>query len=59
VEVLVARLRDAGLRNVTLRRYPAGHHALLCDLVRDEVTADIVRWLATLPSGEPAGSTPG
>jgi hypothetical protein len=29
------------------------------DLVRDEVTADIVRWLATLPSGEPAGSTPG
>jgi alpha-beta hydrolase superfamily lysophospholipase len=59
VQALVARLRAAGLRDVTLRLYPGGRHTLLCDLVRDEVTADIVRWLATIPSGEPAGSTPG
>jgi alpha-beta hydrolase superfamily lysophospholipase len=59
VQALVDRLRDAGLRSVTLRLYPGGRHALFHDLVRDEVTADLLRWLATIASHEPAGTEPG
>jgi alpha-beta hydrolase superfamily lysophospholipase len=59
VQALVDRLSDAALRNVTLRLYPGGRHALFHDLARNEVTADLVRWLAAIPSGEAAGSQPG
>jgi alpha-beta hydrolase superfamily lysophospholipase len=58
VQALVDRLSEAGLRHVTLKLYPGGRHALLNDLVRDEVIADLVRWLATIPLGEPASTAP-
>jgi alpha-beta hydrolase superfamily lysophospholipase len=58
VQALVDRLHDAGLRNVTLQLYPGGRHGLFFDLVRDEVTTDLVRWLATIPSDQPASTTP-
>jgi alpha-beta hydrolase superfamily lysophospholipase len=59
VQALVQRLHEAGLRHVALRLYPGGRHALLHDLVRDEVTADLVRWLALVSPGARASAEPG
>lgn len=46
---LEKRLRDAGL-DVTSRYYPDARHEVLNETNRDEVTADIVAWLARLAS---------
>jgi len=35
----------AGLTHVTLKLYPGGRHEMLNELNRDEVTADVIRWL--------------
>ncbi|MBM6401996.1 alpha/beta hydrolase [Phycicoccus sonneratiae] len=43
--------RDAGLTDVTCTLYPDARHELFNETNRDEVTADVVRWLdAHLPS---------
>ena len=44
---LVAKLRAAGLREVTERVYPEGRHEMLNDSKRDEVMEEIRVWLCT------------
>ncbi|HMM93541.1 alpha/beta hydrolase [Phycicoccus sp.] len=39
------QLRDAGVRDVTCTLYPDARHELFNETNRDEVTADVVRWL--------------
>ncbi|MBM6402799.1 alpha/beta hydrolase [Phycicoccus sp. CSK15P-2] len=42
--------REAGLTDVTLTLYPGARHEIFNETIRDEVTADLVRWLdAHLP----------
>jgi len=45
VELLGDRYREAGIRDVTVQLYPGARHEVLNETNRDEVTADIVRWL--------------
>ena len=45
VELLGDRYREAGVRDVTVQLYVGARHELLNETNRDEVTADIVRWL--------------
>lgn len=45
IRKLVAALRAAGLSKVTERLYPGGRHEMLNEINRDEVTADLLRWL--------------
>ncbi|MDT0138272.1 alpha/beta fold hydrolase [Acidovorax sp. PRC11] len=45
LQLLGQRYRDAGLRDVTVRLYPAGRHEIVNETNRDEVTADIVAWM--------------
>lgn len=47
VELLGQRYRDAGIADVTVTVYPGGRHEILNETNRDEVTADIIRWLTT------------
>jgi alpha-beta hydrolase superfamily lysophospholipase len=44
VRVLEKRLRDAGLA-VTAHYYPGARHEVLNEINRDEVHADVIRWL--------------
>lgn len=44
--LLAAAYREAGLADVTVRSYENGRHELLNDICRDEVTADLLGWLA-------------
>ena len=39
--------RDAGLAHVSLRLYPNARHELVNETNRDEVTADLIAWLAS------------
>ena len=49
VEAMVAKLRNAGIEQVSLRLYADGRHEMLNESNRDEVTADLLAWLnATL-----------
>src|SRR3954464_14461863 len=45
VDPLVARLRDAGLTDVTLAVYPGARHEVFNETNRDEVVADLLAWL--------------
>ena len=45
VSLVAQELRDAGVRDVTLRLYPGGRHEMFNELNRDEVCADLVAWL--------------
>lgn len=45
LQLLAQRYRDAGLKDVTIRLYPAGRHEIVNETNRDEVTADIVAWM--------------
>ena len=45
VDVLGQRYRDAGLVDVTVRRYDGARHELLNEINRDAVTSDVVAWL--------------
>jgi alpha-beta hydrolase superfamily lysophospholipase len=45
IRKLVTTLRSSGLSNVTERMYPGGRHEMLNEINRDEVTADVLRWL--------------
>jgi alpha-beta hydrolase superfamily lysophospholipase len=43
--VVAEQYRRAGITDVTLTLYPGGRHEMLNETNRDEVTADILRWL--------------
>ena len=45
VHGLVQRLREAGLTDVTLRVYEGARHEVFNETNRDEVVADLLRWL--------------
>jgi len=45
VQTLVDRYRAAGLTDVELRAYPGARHEVLNETNRDEVEADLLRWL--------------
>lgn len=45
LEVLLATLQQAGLRDVEHRFYEGGRHEMLNEINRDEVTADLGAWL--------------
>lgn len=45
VHALVDRYRTAGLTDIELRTYPEARHEVLNETNRDEVEADLLRWL--------------
>ncbi|MCF6744510.1 alpha/beta hydrolase [Blastococcus sp. KM273128] len=52
VEVLVDRLREAGVQDVTLRAYPGARHEVFNETNRDEVVRDLLAWLdRVVPAG--------
>ncbi len=42
---LVARYRDAGFTDMTVRLYPGGRHEMLNEINRGEVIADLLAWV--------------
>jgi alpha-beta hydrolase superfamily lysophospholipase len=46
VQVLAQRYRDAGVRDVTVRVYDVARHEIFNETNRDEVTPDVIGWLA-------------
>ncbi|MGY1722051.1 alpha/beta fold hydrolase [Blastococcus sp. SYSU DS0533] len=52
VQVLVDRLRGAGVQDVTLRAYPGARHEVFNETNRDEVVRDLLAWLdRVVPAG--------
>ncbi|MGY1827923.1 MULTISPECIES: alpha/beta fold hydrolase [unclassified Blastococcus] len=52
VQVLVHRLREAGVRDVTLQAYPGARHEVFNETNRDEVVRDLLTWLdRVVPAG--------
>ncbi|MCF6509598.1 alpha/beta hydrolase [Blastococcus sp. MG754426] len=52
VQVLVDRLREAGVQDVTLRAYPGARHEVFNETNRDEVVRDLLAWLdRVVPAG--------
>ncbi len=49
VRDLVSRYESLGIGPVTLQLYPGGRHEMLNETNRDEVEADLVAWLDSLP----------
>lgn len=45
VEQVAQEIRDAGVKDVTVRLYPEGRHEMFNELNRTEVWADLVGWL--------------
>lgn len=45
VKRVAQELRDAGVRDVTLRLYPGGRHEMFNETNRDEVYVDLIGWL--------------
>ncbi len=45
IERLLKRYREAGLANVTHKLYPDGRHEMFNEINRDDVVADLLRWL--------------
>lgn len=48
IEPMLDRYRAYGVQRLTVKFYPGARHELLNEINRDEVQADIVRWLDTL-----------
>ncbi len=46
LRVLEQRWRDAGVRRIDTRYYAEGRHEMLNEINRDEVTRDVIAWLA-------------
>ncbi|WP_260928809.1 alpha/beta fold hydrolase [Novosphingobium sp. 9] len=46
VRELTERYRAAGLRRVTLKLYPEGRHEMLNEINREDVTGDVLGWIA-------------
>ena len=51
VQLLGQRYRDAGIDDVTVLVYPGARHEILNETNRDDITADIVDWLAAHLAG--------
>jgi alpha-beta hydrolase superfamily lysophospholipase len=52
VQVLVDRLREAGVQEVTLQAYPGARHEVFNETNRDEVVRDLLAWLdRVVPAG--------
>lgn len=51
VELLGSRYREAGSSDVTVTIYDGARHEILNETNRDDVTADIVRWLTDRATG--------
>lgn len=45
VELVARELREAGVRDVTVRLYPGGRHEMFNEINREEVYADLIAWL--------------
>lgn len=45
VETVARQFRDAGVRDVTVRLYPAGRHEMFNEINRGEVFADLIAWM--------------
>lgn len=46
IERIAGNYRQCGLENITVRQYPGGRHEMFNEINRDEVTADLLEWLA-------------
>lgn len=51
IELLAQRYRDAGLVDVAVTLYPGARHEILNETNRDQVTSDIIGWLARHTAG--------
>lgn len=45
VQLLAQRYRDAGVSDLTVTVHPGARHEILNETNRDQITADVVRWL--------------
>jgi alpha-beta hydrolase superfamily lysophospholipase len=46
VELVGSRYCDAGIANVTVMLYPGARHEIFNETNREQVTADLLAWLA-------------
>ena len=46
IELVADRYRQAGVKDVTVALYPGARHEVFNETNRDEITADLVTWLA-------------
>ena len=46
IDRIAANYQQCGLENVTVKRYDGGRHEMFNETNRDEVTADLLEWLA-------------
>jgi alpha-beta hydrolase superfamily lysophospholipase len=46
IDQVADRYRAAGVTDVTVHRYPEARHEVFNETNRDEVTADVLAWLA-------------
>jgi alpha-beta hydrolase superfamily lysophospholipase len=51
VSVLIGRYRAAGVSNISYDFYPGGRHETLNEINRDEVRANLLRWVSEVLSG--------
>lgn len=52
VTTLIERYRAAGIGNISHDFYPGGRHEMLNEINRDEVRANLLRWISGVLSGE-------
>lgn len=45
IDLVAQRYRDAGVIDVTVKRYPGARHEVFNEINRDEITADLLGWL--------------
>jgi alpha-beta hydrolase superfamily lysophospholipase len=45
IELVADRYRQGGVHDVTVALYPGARHEVFNETNRDEITADLVRWL--------------
>ena len=50
VSILIERYRAAGIRNVRHNFYEGGRHEMLNEINRDEVRANLLRWICEVQS---------
>lgn len=46
IELVAGRYRDAGIEQVTVALYPEARHEVFNETNRDEITADLIGWIA-------------
>lgn len=45
LNILVERWKDAGVKSIDTQYYPGGHHEMLNEINRDEVTKGLIGWM--------------